>query len=954
MTTEIQSQNPILNDLKNFLQFVCENKSCSVDSVINSSLTLLNGCPSSREAVLHFYSQLFDDYCAEYCVQNQVEDLKSPDRSVSGQRVGPIIGRFIAANKSPMDSNATHMQTELISVRKVSTDSRRQSTDCSEDTKVASHVDDCPQSPTAVSSIPMELSDSMTITDYNHDLQDVMNSLDFYFMKISETLLILIESESNTLFTKFITEWALELAAKLSAKFGRFGQNIPNFVSKLDENDPNMSLSSSLSFWMQCPAMQALTNVTIRSNTIELEGLVKQMLEYSPHCDWILAHLITTMSNNSRFTSYIEQLIQSSSTSPSVTCILSYLSEHNPRAIVNASKTNISFLLKLSTNSKPLLDLLVSEATKQFDIKTLNELVVSTKPEELNDHIIYCITNADNAFDLLRLAFDISIHSEATEALKARTHVILSSIISHIHDFIYVSNRSLANTPPILSLLKNNVNGLVIHTVKTLNPSLRLIQLRLLHLLCMHYGLEFITEVFYHILSTHSHTSNNSFRNPVSNPILSPLIKSLKLLFGAQIYDCLNNTLKLPHEKSVNYWSHLTAAVEVEPVCLDIELLCSFFSDNNFDTKTKIYIKYYILRLLLKTIEKFPKKIIAPQHRLCLSIVSTYFKLIDLQTNCSETELDFYMETLFTCQKLMTILAKSYDINEYILSRVLLELTLENSHLFSKNGNIGKNKYKSKLSTFESISLLKENASYDLVNSKFRKMPLINGKLEVYSNYNNIEEESMIMNQPIVLDAFKCCVTDMVSFAKLLVQCVSPDLLFNDNNIWGDDDAKDGQLQNLRVTIERDLYIWRTFKANPLLWNLCELIGSSGHLSHCFVLIRALMTVQRTHWASTSVSTENISETQRLLNLLSNTHPEILPSKPFKHVAIVLPELQAWEVSCILNDICRYLKDSTSDEMENPSMKPYLEKLRIIMAHNLPGPLFVKIFKDIKKVSFEM
>jgi hypothetical protein len=368
-----QHQNPILNELKNFLQFVCEEKSCSVESVLNSSLTLVTGCPSSREAVLQFYSQLFDEYCAEYCVLNSVNGLPSSDRSVDGQRVGPIISRFISAQKS--STNGTLNANDLVNIRKVSTDSRRQSMDYSEESKASASLD-CPQSPTAVTSAPMEsLSD--TKTDHNNELNEVMIGLDFQFIRVSESLLTLIESESNSSFAKSITDWALELAAKLSAKYGGFGQNVANNSPQTSgQTDPNVSLSSSLAFWMQCPAMQALTNLTIRSNTIELEGLVKQMLQYSPHCDWILAHLITTMSNNSRFTSYIEQLIQNATSSPSVTCILSYLSEHNPRAIVASSKSNIPFLLKLSTNSKPLLDLLVAEATKQCMHSNTSQLLL--------------------------------------------------------------------------------------------------------------------------------------------------------------------------------------------------------------------------------------------------------------------------------------------------------------------------------------------------------------------------------------------------------------------------------------------------------------------------------------------------------------------------------------------------------------------------------------------------
>lgn len=365
------SQNQILTDLKTFLHFVCEDKSCSVEAFVEACLSLLQNCPSSREAVLQFFAKLMDEYCSEYCVRNSMNFSQCDDRATDGPAVGPIISRFILAQKN--SNNTTLSSNQFISVRKLSTDSQRHSTECRESDHKPSQSFDCPQSPTAA---PIEpLNEKKTSNDHNDDWNAVMTALDFQFIRISESLLSLIRSE-NSSFTKSITDWSLELAANLSAKYGQFCQTAGTPLNQ--SSDLNVSLSSSLAFWMQCPAMQALTNLTdltISSNAVEVDRLVKQMLQYSPHCDWILAHLITTMSNNAGFQAYIEHLIQSAQSSPSVTCILSYLSEHNPRAIVNCSKSNLPFLLKLSTNSKPLLDLLVTEASKKckyFEFKITN------------------------------------------------------------------------------------------------------------------------------------------------------------------------------------------------------------------------------------------------------------------------------------------------------------------------------------------------------------------------------------------------------------------------------------------------------------------------------------------------------------------------------------------------------------------------------------------------------
>lgn len=75
-----------------------------------------------------------------------------------------------------------------------------------------------------------------------------------------------------------------------------------------------------------------------------------------------------------------------------------------------------------------------------------------------------------------------------------------------------------------------------------------------------------------------------------------------------------------------------------------------------------------------------------------------------------------------------------------------------------------------------------------------------------------------------------------------------------------------------------------------------------------------------------------------------------LPSMPFKYIPEILPALQPWEIFLILKDIWKYFKDNgLANGKSQANIRPYIERLRIIMAQNLPGKEFVKIFGRLGK-----
>lgn len=74
---------------------------------------------------------------------------------------------------------------------------------------------------------------------------------------------------------------------------------------------------------------------------------------------------------------------------------------------------------------------------------------------------------------------------------------------------------------------------------------------------------------------------------------------------------------------------------------------------------------------------------------------------------------------------------------------------------------------------------------------------------------------------------------------------------------------------------------------------------------------------------------------------------EILPEKPFIFVAELLPKVKNLEMSYVLHDIAKYIRDCNTNPKNKVNLKPYMERLRIIMATNYPGEDYSKIFKYV-------
>lgn len=404
-------------------------------------------------------------------------------------------------------------------------------------------------------------------------------------------------------------------------------------------------------------------------------------------------------------------------------------------------------------------------------INELSEII----NEDLNDHLLYCIFNAPNSFDLLFLVCDLCVDKKASSTVKNNSLGLLNLIVNQLHDYVYgVANSS---PPPILDQLRIHVDELILQAVKSNNPTLKRNQMRILHLVCIHFGFNFATKVLNSILNNTSIHFDSYLITPTPSPLITNFLKSLKLPFGADIHNSFSEVIKDPSFKTSDFWGNLLALLEYdENIELDLDILTINLVDQS-QHSNDFKSLYYILRVTQACMEKTPKSIIRPKHRLCVTLVFVYLKLVNILKE-DKGDIELLMLSISTVQKCMSNLSKATQpIHQHILCRALIDSVI----IKNNTNNCSETRYAN-----EVVSLNDENLKYGMDHSfKFRKIipnPFKGDNLETIT-----ENTSTCLSRQLILDAIRSCIVDIPSFAIMLVESVTPDVMFNDLP-WPDED----------------------------------------------------------------------------------------------------------------------------------------------------------------------
>lgn len=1026
------------SDLSKFLQLAIEEKEISPEDFVQCTSNLLSRVPTARPAVLSLLSSLFDEHV---CYFTKLASVRTANKAAStpgkDEEEGknrhphhhlplPKPGKLMSLIRVTSVTGVSNETAARIS--KEPTDGKRVSVESLGSVKDA-EMEETPASPTPAdepcdskSALESMEVDDEDVSESSSSSVTASKPEDILISRIHDSIMYIMTNESSKpALVQLLVNWAICQISCLSANCGILLEKlVPSPLSECE--DDLARLKELMDFWLKSPVMQLLLKIiqtAIESSYICLSDALLRLIEYKctlPNVparpEWICCYLLTSFGSLEQISQCIHLLLSTPSVSPSVTeSIFAFLSANNPQAIINCSKSNVTFLLRLCSRSKPLLDVFTADVSlNTVKIDILNQYVSTLSLNDLDGkhpnqdpnlkrYLIDGLLSADNSFELLMLAIDLTFHPESSDHLKSQLFAFLQLVLDEVRLFAY-SHRGNHRMIEFLNQLKAHHAKLMRHKSFSQSPKLKKFQLQFIQLLSVYFGFEFTIELLHEafacepiLTSMLNQPSARSFSSDSMqpkteliatlkpNPILGHLLQSLQLHLGSRMKDVLDELLKISSkDKNQLFWLNFASfAISYhhlpfvrEGFNVSLSLLTEQFIDlmhlDVFEMQLKDADMLEVLKdisnapkfpsnpllavlvIIHRVVERSPKLISRQNHSLCVALVINYMNMVEklelLGEKATCYQIATTMSILVMSQKIMALLVNEPVAcaieNQEVLTRTFMECIIEWNEDLEQAKRL-------KEKPVTEVSLLHENINYggQQVSFKFRKIPL-NPNKDFAGWKNQSSREPLLrrsLSRQLILDGLRVCIKSMDNFSLLLVEAVTPDVLFNDSP-WPDEEFN-------KVTIERDLLISKMYDSHAILWDLTEMIAISGQLKNCAVLVRAIMAVQLTAWASgTMLEEKPLASTQKLVSILSKS--SLIPEVPFKYVPEVIPSLDAWDTYSVLSEIWRLLKDTNGKtevlnkfSSEPALLRPYLERLRVIMSHKAPSTMFVKIFKDI-------
>jgi len=202
--------------------------------------------------------------------------------------------------------------------------------------------------------------------------------------------------------------------------------------------------------------------------------------------------------------------------------------------------------------------------------------------------------------------------------------------------------------------------------------------------------------------------------------------------------------------------------------------------------------------------------------------------------------------------------------------------------------------------------------------------------------------------------------------ALMLVEMISPDIMYN-GLPWPEEEF-------MKVTIERDLSITRLLTRHPITWTLLTMLAQARPaLCYCSVLVRAVVAVSISHWASHVTSRlsdhpAQVDITRKVLELMAVG--QFLPPQ-LALVPQIMHIFDPFQLHCVLIDIWNFMKitvpgpslfqisegsgDASRDFGPYKNYHGFCERLRVVVVKNIDtmAVIFKKYFVDALKESGE-
>lgn len=411
----------IYNVLDTFSAYLCDKNSIDLVGVIKSSVELLKYCIPAREAVLLVYNDLFMKYSTNYWTAKKKSLNLITDKPNSS---------------SDDDQQTLEEQISLI-----------KSTIESLIVKYALAERDTP--------------------DNAQPLQDTLSV------------------RQRDRFRDLITSWAADLLIQMNTEHSETSAVIAN---ELSGRNPKAVLAKQIDLWIDNRIHKLLIDIIIDSN-YDICHLISRLSSNCQHDNWFIAYFLLELSkrthqNRKSFNACME-FVNGRRESDSLTQILAFMSENNPKEIMNVPKIKIP--LDLDFLSQLIADKLCAAT---LDIDTIAQLfkLCCTSLERADHSRIQiktkhklCRSLATGFFILLEMNTDgdPKIISHARVLLTCMSLLRQSKIASHIlcralleRSLIYCQLFNPDVSSPCLSLNEREQNDTVKLSIENLKSSL--------------------------------------------------------------------------------------------------------------------------------------------------------------------------------------------------------------------------------------------------------------------------------------------------------------------------------------------------------------------------------------------------------------------------------------------------------------------------------------------------
>ncbi|KAL5012685.1 hypothetical protein ScPMuIL_011236 [Solemya velum] len=817
-----------------------------------------------------------------------------------------------------------------------------------------------------------------------------------------------------------ISSWSLELLGQLSRKY-----------SEQRGVSHDTSLNQFLQMWMTCKPTKLLIEVSTECFAAMVGGnpdicvntLLEVSVKYSPHFDWVVAHIgscfpttiitrvlmcgLKDFRQHSNRGADIEMTENKTPKMASVVGILGHLANKHGQDIRNAlmklfedslqteneaPMTTIPFLLQLANMSPMLLQVLATDLVTSLTpcvLNTLYQRFLCWKKNNQQEYdsllslVVHLMMKVDiGAHQVLQFLLDTTTRGEVNNERRTYTIQRFSSevhnqLLFELQKAVFTLHRDQQNDIPFLTALHSRTLELTTLLLGSQGERVEWL-LQLMADIALYSEEDCAPDILSHLLVT----ATNEMQLKLFVRLQSRLELGYPWILENTIQRILSELQSSPAHRQNKILGNIKVLLKWEQLCTKSTHSRSTLRQcitSHWQEFTPL-MAHSDLNLAVTTMKIFNLISIPPtvstdiNLHMCGSLVELFYRILQLQDDRKTLKL------VYICRQHVQRLCR-HIYAQCMLIRFLIESVMaeENCQLFG--GKVGRNNQKDSVSLYESNQKHEQSLTLLRSHSSVFHAGIIGHGLKHTVKQNILNNDQISRNRqcllellwmssqeqsvPINRDSDSTMDIDRSSpktrqrglkmsgdlcrmVGGLVVELTTPDVLYN-NRFWPEEDS-------LRVTVERDLFVWKKFEDNPVLWDIMEM-----YASNCLVMCRAspvlkcLTATLMNHFeASREKSARNSPKHAQAACILVKclAKSQLLPP-PLCYVSELFLLATPYEVYLLLLAVWRYMKENppTEDPEEvkrRVAEEQHVQLVRSIMHNNIDkmGQLYPRFFSS--------